>query len=174
VCECPTRAAPRAALDDSNAVFVGTVEMVRQPQPELRLQRRFPFILYDTPPHAGLTIRLAVAQVWRGPEYRTVTLSTGRAYSGCGVPFVEGGTYLVYAYINGAGDLMTHRCSRTAPVGRAGEDLALFGAGRPPSRDEPWAARPRDLAWASCGIALVAAMGAGGYALQRRRRRVVS
>lgn len=173
-CDCAYLPEPRDALADASAVFIGTVTMVRQPGPELRLQRSFPFIAYDTPPYAGVTIQLATSQIWRGPEFRTVTLTTGQPYAGCGVPFVEGETYLVYAYLNGVGNLMTHRCSRTATVLRAEEDLALFGAGRRPTRDAPpEVAAPQVLA-ATCGIVLAAALIMLGYLLQRRRRTVVS
>jgi hypothetical protein len=173
-CDCPYLPAPRAALADSNAVFIGTVTMVQQPGPELRLQRSFPFIIYDTPSYAGVTIRLSISEIWRGPDYRTVTLTTGQPYSGCGVGFVEGETYLVYAYINGVGNLMTHRCSRTATVLRAEEDLALFGAGRRPTRDAPPEMTAPQLIAATCGIVLAAALITLGYLLQRRRRTVVS
>ena len=89
-CDCPTRIPAIDALADSHAVFVGTVTQVARPQPILQLTRSFPFLRYDTPPYAPLTITLAVSQFWRGPSYRTITLATGMAYSQCGVPFQEG------------------------------------------------------------------------------------
>ena len=84
-CDCPTRIPAVDALADSNAVFVGRVTQVIGRQPSLQLTHSFPFITYDTPPYAPLTITLAVSQIWRGPPYRTITLATGMAYSQCGI-----------------------------------------------------------------------------------------
>ncbi len=167
-CECMHAPEALDALADSNAVFRGTVTEVRDPQPSLRLQSSFPFVVYDIPPYAALTVTIAVSQTWRGPMYRKITLTTGRFYSGCGVPFQNGHEYLVYAYYNGIGELITHRCSRTAVIDHAYADLALFGPGDLPNAEAPSTGQPT--AWAvSCLFGLILFAG-GGVLLLRRLR----
>jgi hypothetical protein len=171
-CECPSRLPPIEALADSTLVLRGRVTQIVPPQPSLRLLRSFPFFAYDTPFYAPLTVRLAVSRVWQGPAYTTVTLQTGQSYSGCGVSFQEGGDYLVYTYENGAGALMTHRCSRTALARDAAGDLALFGAGRAPTMPGP--ATPltsTQIAVSLCMAPIVLALIALGALLVRRRAR---
>jgi hypothetical protein len=152
----PTPEDPIAALADSHRVFQAQVIKVREPQPELRWSSSFPYIQYNTPFYGGRTITLALEAIWRGDREAELTLTTGRPYSGCGVDFQVGERYLVYAYINGAGNLMTHRCSRTVQLSYAGEDLALFGPGEPPlpADDAP-------IAWVilPTGVALLALAG---------------
>jgi hypothetical protein len=174
-CECPYRVAPNEALADSTLVFRGTVTQVVPPQPSLRLFRSFPFFAYDTPFYTPLTVTLAVDRVWQGPAYTTVTLQTGQSYSGCGVSFQEGGDYLVYAYENGAGALMTHRCSRTALARDAAGDLALFGAGRAPNTPGPAAPLTSIQIAASLCLApiVLVAIAVGALLIRRRARHSV-
>jgi hypothetical protein len=171
-CECPPPPDALDALRDSTAVFVGTVERIDDPQPSLRTQRSFPYLLYDVPAYAPRSISFAVSQIWRGPPYRTIVITTGISRSQCGVDVRVGTTYLVYAYVNGVGDLITHRCSRTVPIDAARADLAVFGAGNRPSKDAPASPiAPAMLLAGFCTIILAALLLVGLFRLTRRRQR---
>ncbi|HMP42061.1 MAG TPA: hypothetical protein PKA05_16910 [Roseiflexaceae bacterium] len=131
-CSCPPRPAPYAAVADSHLVFAGRVTQISQPLPQLRLQRMPPYLSFDIPPHAPLRVRFEVTEQWRGRVPAIIEITTARFYSSCGVPFQINAEYLVYGYYNGAGDLMTHRCSRTSELALAAEDRLLLGRGAPP------------------------------------------
>jgi hypothetical protein len=158
------------ALNDSDSVFLGTVVQVRNPQPTLRLTSSFPFVLYDTPSYAPRTVTIAVARVWRGPPYRRIVVTSGQVYASCGVPFREGDAYLVYAFVNGAGDLTAHRCSRTATASVGRTDMYEFGPGMEPSLAWPEQERPPILVGAACMLLLLTLAGAGYWRWSRQRR----
>jgi hypothetical protein len=158
-CSCPPKPAPYAALADANLVFAGRVMRIEQPAPQLTLQRTPPFVQYGVPPHAPIAVTIATQEYWRGPVSESIIITTGRFFSSCGVIFREGGEYLIYAYYNGAGILMTHRCSRTGELQGAGEDLAQFGQGTPPVALPPAApAAPAAALPAAIALALVCSM----------------
>ncbi len=167
-CECPPPPATRDAAADSNAVFLGTVTAIRPPQPELTFDRTPPFVHYDVPYYAPIAVDLDVQQVWVGPAYTTQRLTTARSYTTCGVPFVVGRSYLVYAYERYDGALQTHRCSRSREASAAADDLATLGSGRPPALARPTDSRG-ELALAFLCLLALLTLG-GGWLWYRSRR----
>ena len=109
----------QAAYDGSVAVFEGFVKEVGEPQsdtPEVGPRR---------------TIRMAVVSSWKGAEGEEITVFTAADSAMCGYTFQAEHSYLVYAS-SGPGGLEVSLCSRTKPMGEAGEDLAHLGMGATP------------------------------------------
>jgi hypothetical protein len=79
------------------------------------------------------TAKFKVERVWKGAPAEEIVMSTGarKADSGeiiisdCAYRFRRGEKYLVYAY--GSGErLQTHKCTRTADLGSAGEEVLML------------------------------------------------
>jgi hypothetical protein len=79
------------------------------------------------------TVKFKVEQVWKGAPAEEMVMSTGAGkadrgeiiISDCAYRFRRGEKYLVYAY--GSGEkLQTHKCTRTADLGSAGEDVLML------------------------------------------------
>ncbi len=68
----------------------------------------------DAAPADGgeLSVEFEVETVWKGNVGRSINLTTHRDTAACGIPFVEGDTYVVYA----GDESDVHRCSRTRPL----------------------------------------------------------
>jgi len=109
-CSCAPPGTPEEAMAESELVFLGTVTSIG-PSDEVGL----------------LEVDFDVATVWKGPQAETISLTTQQDTAACGYPFEERVEYVVYSW-NGVD---VARCSRTAPVEHAGEDLAAFAAGGP-------------------------------------------
>ncbi len=109
-CSCAPPGTPEEAMAESELVFLGTVTSIG-PSDEVGL----------------LEVDFDVARVWKGPEAETISLTTQQDTAACGYPFEERVEYVVYSW-NGVD---VARCSRTAPVEHAGEDLAAFATGGP-------------------------------------------
>lgn len=109
-CSCAAPGTPEEAMAESELVFLGTVTSIG-PSDEVGL----------------LEVDFDVATVWKGPEAETISLTTQQDTAACGYPFEERVEYVVYSW-NGVD---VARCSRTAPVEHAGEDLAAFATGGP-------------------------------------------
>jgi len=83
-------------------------------------------------------VRFQVQTVWKGPVKSTLVVTTPREDASCGYEFIEGETYLVYAFdpvINAfsqESSLETHLCTRNQLISSAGEDLAALGEGTTP------------------------------------------
>ncbi len=128
-CECPPQPDPQTAMRDSTTVFVGRAVEVLQPARQLTFSRQPPFVSYEIASHAPSRTRFTVARVYHGPADATIEITSGRFAMVCGMQFQQGSDYLVYGIRTGAGDLMTHRCTRTRLVDRAAPDLRVFDAG---------------------------------------------
>ena len=76
-----------------------------------------------------LSVEFGVETVWKGNVGRSINLTTQRDTAACGIAFVEGDTYVVYA----GDESDVHRCSRTGPLSEAAEDLAELGDGHSPA-----------------------------------------
>lgn len=113
-CKCIPPPPPREAIAQSDAVFTGVVARVEE-------RRRSG----KDAEWAVLEVTLAVTRRWKGPAADTLVVRTATDSAACGVEFVAGEEYLVYA--DGKGTLATDSCSRTAPVSRAGEDVEALG-----------------------------------------------
>jgi len=81
----------------------------------------------DATSFRGLEVTLKVEKVWKGEPKEIIKVHTAGSTAACGYPFKKGETYLVYAVSDEADPIRVSLCSRTAPVGRAKEDLDSLG-----------------------------------------------
>ncbi|MEK3673750.1 hypothetical protein [Paenibacillus sp. FSL R10-2771] len=127
-CSCVIPAPPLEALEDSAAVFEGTVISVAKPSG---------IIQSSADP---MQVTFQVGARWKGDLGNQVTVSTAQSGDSCGFEFAEGERYMVYA--RGAeadgnlakgneeqSELTTSLCSRTALYADAQEDLNELGPG---------------------------------------------
>jgi Tissue inhibitor of metalloproteinase len=117
-CSCLTPGTPCESYGTADAVFVGTVVSVQDPQSSKsgdvnawRHQRVFKFSVEQS--YLGV----------KGTEVEILTASDGTA---CGYDFRIGERYLVYAHSYG-NRLSTSICTRTRSLTSASEDLAFLG-----------------------------------------------
>lgn len=117
----------------ASAVFVGTVTGVtkgpREEPVEAARKRADEGDVW-----AANGYRFAVTQSFLGVAGAEVEVWTGSGGGDCGFNFVQGESYLVYAYSVGkSGRLMTSTCTRTTAAPGAAEDLEFLRglAGRP-------------------------------------------
>jgi hypothetical protein len=111
-CTCAAPPTPQAGLAAAERVFLGVVE-------------RFEV---DGPRRVA-TVR--VGTVWKGPAEARLRVTTGGGDGDCGVHFVAGREYLVYAQPGAQGRLETSICTRTAWIKDAREDVRSLGPGTP-------------------------------------------
>ena len=104
-CSCAPPGTPEEALAESELVLRGTVTSIGPA---------------DEP--GVLRVDFDVATVWKGQRTETMSLTTQQDTAACGYPFEERVEYVVYSW-NGVD---VARCSRTAPVEFADEDLDAF------------------------------------------------
>jgi hypothetical protein len=160
---------PIAELNRSGAVFAGKVVAIDAPSGLPTLTRSFPFIDFQSSSADPVSVTFDVSDVWKGPAYRRMVLTTSRESASCGYPFQLGETYLVYAADRGDG-LTTHLCSRTNSISQAQPDLVALGPGAAPTLDGVAQPRPSNswlLALGGVGILLA---GLASLFLARKRR----
>ena len=109
----------REELSESDAAFSGEVVQIDRPSLALSGADR-----------AKVTFR--VYESWKGPERRTLEVSTPVFEASCGYSFEEGQEYLVFAY-GGQGHLKVDACGETERLSRAGDHLAALGDGEVPA-----------------------------------------
>jgi hypothetical protein len=80
-------------------------------------------------------VTIRATAVYRGTKQERYEVSTGVWAGDCGVDFETGEDYLVYAWRDQTGRLVTNRCMHTAAVEYAGPDLRILN-GEPPSPDD--------------------------------------
>ncbi len=102
--------APKIALGQSAAVFVGRVTSVEKGD-------------------AGNKYNFAISKQWKGIKGKTASIATASNSAACGINFDEDRDYLVYAYqTEGDDQLRTNLCTRTARLSDAAADLTELGA----------------------------------------------
>lgn len=120
-CSCMMPGSPAEAFADTDAVFSGTVTRSIDDEEAYRTEVQF-----------------KVSTQWKGidlSESSTVTVHTGLNSAACGVEFMKGEEYLVYAYQDEeTGELGASLCSRTTALENADEDLEYLKA---TEREEP-------------------------------------
>jgi len=118
-CSCIRPPPPIEALEESTAVFSGTV---------LRVDRGLLGIgdFLD-----GISVTFDVERSWKGVTEKTVVVETSSSGGLCGYGFKESEKYLVYAH-DVSGSLQTTICSRTVLLANAQEDLGALGSGTVP------------------------------------------
>ena len=122
-CSCAVSGPPCEAAWAANAVFAGrVVEITRNDDPK----PTDPLKMLEWS-HRRLSVRLAVAEKFRGVDAADAIVATSDSGASCGYPFVVGREYLVYAYER-EGRLFVSLCSRTRPLTEAAEDLAYLRA----------------------------------------------
>ncbi len=108
-CSCIAPPAPKVALEQSAAVFIGKAVKTES---------------------AGFsnTYRFTVSKKWKGVEGNTVSLTSATSSAACGINFDADREYLVYAFKKeGETQLQTNLCTRTKRVADAATDLAELG-----------------------------------------------
>lgn len=162
-CSCvmdPHQEAPAAALQRAGAVFAGKVTHIND--------------LFRGWTGLPVSVTFDVSQVWKGPVQQRIAIKTGSGGGDCGIDFLPGEEYIVYAYNaqdhprTGSG-LAANICSRTNLLVDAQADLAGLGAGMvpPPDTTAP------DSATILCLVSLLvgALLLATGFLVRARRRR---
>ena len=167
-CSCIEPPAPDVALEESAAVFAGKVITVDGPERRAVFVSTFPFIAFAG--GMGSTeATFQVSKVWKGPPHQQILVGTTGDSAMCGYSFEGGQEYVVYANNTPEG-LSTTLCSRTQPLDHAQEDLAVLGAGSPPTIEgaaTPASTPLSPIAFVSLIAVLVAIVA---LALARRRR----
>lgn len=116
-CDCDMPPAPKKALQQAAAVFVGQVTQIK---------------ILDKKEYHGdyaMQVQFKVANSWKGVNGAQAVVQTGaEGGADCGYDFEVGHEYLVYAYtLPGDKTLITGLCSRTRPIEDATPDLAALG-----------------------------------------------
>jgi hypothetical protein len=127
-CTCPPINSPKAEMKQAEAVFIGKVVKTNVPNRKLHINLRFPFVHFVHLAHWGTRIEFSVKEVWKGQASSEIGIMNPPGYHGCNLIFKEGDEYLVYAYGEREG-MYTHKCTRTALLIDANEDLAELGKG---------------------------------------------
>ena len=122
-CSCVPPPPPQEALAKSEAVFAGRAVAVGGLPPG--------GFNSDDP----RVIAFKVSAVWKGPSYETMFITTPLSGASCGFDFIEGKSYIVYAW-NGVDVLL---CSRTKLSDNARDDFATLAEGSSP---EPGSSSP--------------------------------
>lgn len=108
-CSCLAPPAPKIALEQSAAVFVGRVTSVEKGT-------------------GSNTFQFAVSKKWKGVKGDVATVVSGSNSAACGIVFDNDRDYLIYAYkIKDSDKLATNLCMRTKRVADAAADLAELG-----------------------------------------------
>lgn len=86
----------------------------------------------------GKTVLFSVGETWKGINETEVAIATGSGDGDCGIEFVVGKEYLVYASLSdmyGDKSLTSIICDPTTELGNAAEDIAILGQGQVPTQD---------------------------------------
>ena len=172
-CSCVQPGSPSEELEKFDAVFVGRVISVHHSyDPAGRSVTR----------DDRSTIGFEVSTVWKGEIHESTTITTPPTGGSCGYRFVEGESYVVYAYDRpyGDGGYSAGICSRTALLAQAQADIDELGDGQAPlagasgpSAEDP-AGESLGGAWviALVGVGVVLVVGGVVAYLGMRRRQV--
>lgn len=116
-CDCAPPESVEEAAAEADAVFAGTVQVIRDPG------------LMDT--SDLLRVHLFVDTVWKGDVAEYVWVRTEEHRATCGYEFEQGERYIVYASEYGS-DWRTSICQRTQLASDADEDVDVLGEGEQP------------------------------------------
>lgn len=120
-CSCAELPSVEEEFDRSQAVFRGKV---------LRISENESMKGYKTK-----SVLFEVTNTWKEVKQSQIIIRTGQGGGDCGITFIEGVDYLVYAYesdMYGAKELVTNICDRTNKLSASQEDLVVLGKGTPP------------------------------------------
>ena len=129
-CSCLEPGPPSEEMEKADAVFMGRVVSV-----SIVAEVRGDVTHVDS-----VITEFDVKTVWKGPVSQTTYINSGGP---CGIGFIEGVEYIVYAYHSDYRDgLGTGLCTRTTLLAWAMDDLAGLGVGTT-SGQVPTALRPQ-------------------------------
>lgn len=115
-CSCALNDPPKEALEKSTAVFAGKVIDIETPGGTMVSS-------FDP-----VKVTFDVSTLWKGPDDKTLVVTTARSVASCGYGFRKDQEYMVYA--RGEEDaLRTGICSRTTSLANAQVDLERLGEG---------------------------------------------
>ncbi len=123
-CSCAMQPSIEEGFSSSQAVFSGEVIGIKDNSGLLSGH--------------GKTVLFNVKDTWKGINEMKVAIATGSNDGDCGIPFVKGKEYLVYANISdmyGDKSLTSTICSRTTELGNAAGDISVLGQGQVPTHD---------------------------------------
>jgi hypothetical protein len=123
-CSCVPPEPPAVVLARADAVFLGKVTQIDDPQWLARIVPWLPVTYSSADP---VYAHFDVSDSWKGVSTTTVQVETAASSASCGFAFEVGKQYIVYAY-DSAGKLMTGLCTRTTEAALAAADLAYLGA----------------------------------------------
>ena len=136
IVDCLGIGTPNEHLLAADVVFAGKAIAANQPDWRISgigFERRPPFIHFTKVLHFGQSrMTLEVATVWKGEIPAKISVIQG-GY--CGTFFVKGEEYIVYAKWF-KGELATGPCMGNKKLRDAGEDIAAFGSGKPPTSSQ--------------------------------------
>lgn len=118
-CSCMMPPPAEDALNEAEAVFSGEVIEVIE---NGKITSGY-----------GKTVHFKVNEVWKGTNKSEMVVTTGNNDGDCGIPFVRGQKYLVYAstsdmYVTNT--LSTTICNRTTELANATGDIYALGEGQ--------------------------------------------
>lgn len=119
-CSCVYPDPPQESLKKSTAVFAGKVTNMDIPNG---------IVISSADP---VIVNFDVSEIWKGPDYRTLIVTTARDGASCGYSFEQNEEYIVYAY-GEEDELITNICTRTNLFANAQEDLKELGKGNLPT-----------------------------------------
>lgn len=118
-CKCAAPPNPEAAYESAVIVFLGTVVSIEGITPDGAST--------DDLKSLDVLVEFRSTTVWKGPAHENISVTTPRQEASCGVTFMTGEEYVVYA--DSAPDLppgtppQAHRCGRTRPLSESQQDL---------------------------------------------------
>jgi len=132
-CTCVGPVSPNEKLRSADVVFAGEViaeSKVGWWSSWIKFKWSPPFIERTDAFYQSRTV-FEVTTVWKGDIFAKTSVVSGPP-STCGYGFRPGEEYIVYAG-RFEGGMRTGACWGNNKLSRAGEDLAAFGAGKPPA-----------------------------------------
>jgi hypothetical protein len=170
-CSCAGVQDPLTELNRASAVFAGKVVRVDEGRSVFGGFVRGVLGL-GSPDYLDVNT-LEVNQVWKGQLPAKITVYDAGHEESCGYDFKEGQSYLVYAYTNQDGDLITSYCNRTTLLSGASADLQQLGAGAKPGvnadADSGWFGGTNAAFTTAIGALVVILLMVAVYFVKRRR-----
>lgn len=133
-CSCIMPPPPAQEFADRQAVFVGTVtgssSNISIPF-VTQIQNLWNQWTNSNPPVGPSTsdmpkVEFSVQDSWKGVTTTTVAIASSSDSASCGIDFVAGQQYLVYAYDFDGTGLQTNMCTRTTDIVNASADLTYL------------------------------------------------
>ena len=167
-CKCSEPGSPAEEVEKSDAVFAGKVFLV---------QHSYDPNAKSVTPEDRSTIGINVSAVWKGTVHEVMYITTPPTGGSCGLTFVEGEEYVVYASDSHYGDdsYTASICSRTALLAEAQADIDALGEGQAPQAGTRGPApveseSPVSVGWAFALVlaAAILLVGSGGFVAYAR------